>query len=530
MTRRCALAGALVALGLNFSAALAAPSGVTFFGAAGSVGGSSALVDREGYQVLVDCGSLYDEEPQGGRRQAGAVFGFDPKQVRDLILTHAHQDHAGRIPELVRAGFDGTVWMTEPTSNILAITGRGLVKYEREDRDWVWSEGRRRPRRTVHWRLDCPWAGRIADKHRNRFRGTYSQLAERISASGETAYAATCPTCEELELGSVMRHVRTVEFGRRVQVGPFAVTFSPTKHLPGAASVRFEDGEASWIFSGDLGTLRSCLNRTLEPAAKADVVFVETTSAVPREGEAQTAAEDERRRFRQALGAVTKAGGIAWIPAFALDRSQRILIEIAQAMAEGTVDPSVSVYYLSNSSRALAAAYVRHPEWFDVDLVTGMAPLLKRSKQRFEPKKHGKGPAILLTTSGMMDAASSYALLPELAPRADVTVFLVGYQSPGTCGFRLGAGARTLEVVTRGGRQQLDVGCTTERYGCFSGHATVSEIDAWLGNNLGSKLYLIHGERENLERRQQDLRSRLGADVQVPRSGERYPMTAKGAD
>jgi len=320
-----------------------------------------------------------------------------------------------------------------------------------------------------------------------------------------------------------LRYVRTVGFGKPFGIGPFKVRFGPTKHLPGAAAVYFSDENASWCFSGDLGTKRSCLVETIEPAEKVDAIFVETTSGDSGYGDAKTT--DERRRFRQVVGKRVKGGGLAWIPAFALDRSQRILFEIQTGIDEGLIPTNAPLYYLSPSSRDIAKEYIGHPEWFDTKVLSNVAGLFSRSISRFKSSEYQGGGGILLTTSGMMDAGASYAMIPDLVPREDVTICLVGYQAGGTPGSKLRRGATSLKMADD---EKVDVGCRVENFGCFSGHADGREADDWLANNWTSKIYLVHGEGKSLAQRQAGLRSRFKADVEVAVPGRKYTMRKRG--
>ena len=505
----------------------ASGTSVTFFGGAGRVGGSCALVERDARRVLVDCGSLYSEEVAGGGRDKPG-FAFDPRGIDDVLVTHAHQDHAGRVPELIRAGFGGTVWMTAPTRELLSIVWRTQVMYEDGALPWRWTRrSHKKGRMTVHWRDDCEWLGKIAKENLCSFTGPYREIGRQLETNvADRVYVGLCATCQQLELDAVLKHVRVVDFDREVRIGPFGVVFRPVKHLPGAAAVAFSDGESRFVFSGDLGTLRSRLTEKIDPAEKADAVFVECTYGDASYGDAQTAAA-ELLRFQRTVGETVKAGGLAWIPAFALDRSQRVLIEIAEGMKAGLIGRDVPVYYLSPSSRQMAQAYVEHPGWFDNGSVAGLAELLPRSRKSFNAKKSAPGAGILLTTSGMMDAGYSLSYLPDLAQRTNVTVCLVGYQAPGTHGNRLKRGAKVLKVTDGGERKTVEVNCRVEDFACFSGHGDAREIERWLANNWQSKIYLVHGDRKSLDARRQGLRERFHADVEIAEPGRKYDIITR---
>ncbi len=318
-----------------------------------------------------------------------------------------------------------------------------------------------------------------------------------------------------------MSRVVCVKFGETNTIAGLSVVFSPTKHLPGAAAVRLADDRASCLFSGDLGTVRSRLVTNVPPAEVADAVFVESTYGAATDATREET-EKEYRLFRARVGETLKKGGVAWIPAFALDRTQRVLLEIKKGMDEGVIPSDTPIYSLSSSARKNTELYLSHPNWFDVASdIASLDSLVQRTRRTLDKKKATTlKRAILLTTSGMMDAASSFSLLPALAPRKDVTVCLVGYQAPSTPGFKLSNGAKELSLKIGKEKKTVKVACTVEKFGSFGGHADAREIDAWLANNLKSKVFLVHGDDKALAARCADLKTRLGCDARVAKPGE----------
>ena len=496
-----------------------AETSVTFYGGAGEVGGSCALVESGGYRMLVDCGTVYgvDHVPTNVQMKSG--FAFDPSTINCLLLTHAHQDHAGRVPELVHAGFKGEILATEPTRDLLALAWPTQLIYdESERRAWRWSAKSKGGRsRKVHWCADCEWSAKIANYNLRTFTGSRAELDEFMAsfAPGASALSA-CHVCLELEMKAFLARFKCVPYGERSRNGPFTVTFRPVKHIPGSAAIYIAEGTNTLVFSGDLGTPRSHFVREIEPALKADAVFIESTYGDASSG-GQAASEAEYARFRKDVGNTVRRGGIAWVPAFALDRSQRVLLEVAQGMAHGEIPAEAPVYMLSSTARNVTRAYIEHPEWFDVD-ITAVSNLFVRTKSRFSPTKTLKGGGILLTTSGMMDAGSSLSLLPSLAANESVQVCLVGYQAPGTHGYKLRSGAKEITVSGR----KVPVRCAVSSYSCFGGHGDATENDAWLANNRNSRIFLIHGDRKALDERRQGLVKRFGATVEIAEPFRRY--------
>jgi len=503
---------------------------VTFHGGAGEVGGSCATVERDGVKMLVDCGTAYGETSDRSHPTPTACgFAFDPKTYGHLLITHAHQDHAGRVPELFHAGFTGTVWTTTATRELLAVAWKSQIVYDTcTERTWRWTRRGKKAGTRVHWRTDCEWARKISGANLGTFRGVYPQLERHLGAA---TYPVACQTCQELERQALVGRVRSVPYGSPQALGPFTVTFLPVKHLPGAAAIRVEDAAGSCIFSGDLGTRRSRFVKTIEPAPKADAVFLETTYGDATQG---TAEEIERdyARFRKVVGETVRAGGVAWIPAFALDRSQRVLLEVKRGMDAGEIPAETPVHYLSPSSREYMALYVAHPDWFDCPAdVAALEPLYRRTKTFFNPRSKRPHGAILLTTSGMMDTGTSLRFIPDLVPLASTAICLVGYQSPGTCGHQLKeialgtAKERLVRVPGDGADREIPVRASVHVFACFSGHGDASENDAWLANNHASRILLVHGDRTAMKARVKGLKTRLGAAAEIVEPGTGYRIT-----
>ena len=486
---------------------------VTFYGGAGQVGGSCALVESGKFRMLVDCGTAYGDDHVTTNALAHGGFAFDPTTIDCILLTHAHQDHAGRVPEIAQAGFRGAFWSTEPTRDLLALVWPSQLVYdETVRRNWQWSAKAKGGRtRKVHWHADCEWAAKISAHNRRTFTGTRAELDAHV-----TTTLSACRECLEKEVATLVARFKTAAFDAPTTIGPFTVTFRPVKHIPGASAIYIAEGANTIVFSGDLGTYRSHLVRTIEPARTGDAVFIESTYG-DASGGGRKEIEAEYARFRKDVGDTVRKGGLAWVPAFALDRTQRVFYEIAQGMANGEIPADAPVYMLSSTARNVMQAYFDHPEWNDVD-ISMASPLFKRTKPRFLPSKHVKGGGILLTTSGMMDAGASVGLLPDLVPNPAVRVCLVGYQSPGTPGHSLRSGAKGIMV----GDRKVPVRCDVKSYSCFSGHGDAAENDAWLANNRKSRIYLIHGDADALATRRKGLVDRFGSAVEVVEPFRRY--------
>ncbi len=503
---------------------------VTFYGGAERVGGSCAMVDNGETRMLVDCGAFMGDEMEfrGDNVKVGA-FPFDPCSISVLFLTHAHQDHTGRVPDLMYAGFSGRILTTEPTKCLLREAWKSNIFYASGiKRNWRWSSQKRNHKQnrvTMHWREDCSWSKKIHPKNLGKYEGTHDEVIKYFETSSmSNRVVSGCRTCRENETEELLKRVECVRFGETNKFDEISVVFSPVQHLPGAAAIRFEDKDGSCIFSGDLGTHCSRLVHDIQPAEKSDVVFVEATygSATGYVDKA----ESEYGRFREYVGAALRRDELVWIPAFAMDRTQRILFEIQKGIDAGEIPEDIPIYVLSPSARAMTDLYVSNAQWFlGVDTTNIFNSVAKRIQGSLDFNKVSKlTRAIIVTTSGMMDAAMSYQLLPKLVPRNDVSICIVGYQSPGTPGYKLLKKEKILRVRPSGRWFTVKVGCKAERFTSFSGHADASEVDNWLSNNKQSKIYLIHGSTEALENRRKDLTAKLGSNVEIARPGVTYTI------
>ena len=484
---------------------------VTFFGGAGQVGGSCALVENDKGKVLVDCGTFYGDEVGSNRQNESEGFGFNPIAIDAVLITHAHADHAGRVPQLVRCGFKGHIYMTDPTRQLLEISWKSQALYDDTYvREWQWSDKRHK----VHWRKECDWTRKISSRNRKTFTGKYNRLKNMVPR------ATGCKSCAELDVLDCMTRITTVPYDQAVSLNGFKIVFRPVEHLPGSAAIYFDDGRANFVFSGDLGTARSRTSNPIHVSSKVDAVFLECTYGDKSKGDADDIAK-EYGRFANIVTNALERGELIWIPAFAMDRTQRVMLELLRCGA----NPE-RFYSLSPSGNAITDLYLRNPKWFPNELGKlwdSFTKMQMTACHKFDATNHFRlcRSGVLLTTSGMMDTGFSYEFLRELLPRSDVTVCLVGYQSVGTPGRQLKEGRKT--ITLRDGAE-IPVTARVESFDCFSGHGDARENDVWLGENVKSKIYLVHGDAEALKARKEDLEKRFGAEVAIVKKNQRYPI------
>lgn len=511
---------------------------VTAHGAAGQVSGSLFQIEYGSNNLLIDIGIFYPdgvgtyEERQLNADKENQYLPLNARSVDAVILTHAHLDHIGRLPLLIRQGFTGRIFLTDATRKLLDIMLVSQIRYENNVRNWEYSinsvrEGTTGKFVTAHWN-NCQWQGRISHRNKRTYRGTISNAEKQIGIQ-----LSPCNVCAADALKSLYERISFVplaydellSISRNVDL-----MLVDAGHIPGSASVFLrmnndQKSSVSLLFSGDIGNSNSILQYGPEPAPPADHIWVETTyGGVVRDFDL----ESEIRKFQEDIARVVSGGGLAWIPAFALDRTQNVLFVIEDGMERGIIPRETRVMVPSPMANQFTRKYLqeftRPTNWFKSDIY---------ERSRIFPEHEARlvdefeRPTILITTSGMMDAAFSLALIRDLLTRSTTTVFIVGYQDPDTPGGQLLSGR---EIEWDG--LKIEVSADVGRYGFFSAHADARETVEWLSNQNRSEtnIYLIHGDKSSLDAQMHYLEEHDFLNVMIPARGEKIviPVTRQG--
>lgn len=449
---------------------------LTFLGAAGTVTGSKFLVERAGRRTLVDAG-LYQGERQWRRRNWDKLP-VPPESLSDVVLTHAHLDHTGYLPALVRKGYSGPVWATEGTAALAAIVLRDSAHLLEEEARWASSGG---------WSKHSP------------------PLPLYTAADAERA----------------IERIRTRPFTIPVDLGDGTlVTFVRAGHILGSASVRVETGTGSVLFSGDLGRPGHPLLRARSRPPTARTVVVESTYGDRSHPAPDVAHAGLAAVVRRTIG----HGGSVLIPAFAVDRTEVVLLALARLMAAGSI-PEVPVFVDSPMALKVLDVYLR-PDLRD-ELRPGVIeeidaiPRLRTAASAEESMllNHPLEPCIIVSASGMATGGRVIHHLAEMLPDPHNAVVLAGYQGVGTRGRALQDGATEVKIRGRYVRVRAEVASEAE----FSVHADGPEIVAWLREMPAppETVYVVHGEPEAAQALAARVRDELDCAVAVPRLGEK---------
>jgi metallo-beta-lactamase family protein len=267
-----------------------------------------------------------------------------------------------------------------------------------------------------------------------------------------------------------------------------------------------------------VGNAMAILQHVPEPFPKVDYLWVESTYG---DAERNLDLDAETARFQRAIAGTLNRGGLVWVPAFALDRTQKVLYLIEDAIEKGIISRNIPVYCPSPLAKQVTAIYqneydTENYHWFNADV---------RNNQSFFPefKKYLPGklkyPSVIITTSGMMDNAFSQSLLPKLLDDGRVTIFLVGYQDPGSPGGQLKTGKN--EVIWKG--ETYPVRADVQSFSFFSAHADASDVLMLLQNQSrnSTHIFLVHGDKESIEKRKKYLEKAGFKQVEAAISAEK---------
>lgn len=524
--------------GLVLLAQAPAPLTVAVHGAAGEVDGSLTVVRHGARTYLVDCGvHLGDDKETASRNQEIPV---DLGKLDGIFITHAHADHMGRLPLVVRKGYRGPIHCTRGSEQLMGVGLPMSVRYDATvPRLWQWTRARVlqrltldstprpvRPYITAHWNQGCSSLKQIRSENKETYSGTLAELRVRSKVS-----VNPCRECGSAEARQILSQVKGHAYGERLPLadGGF-FTLLDAGHIPGSASVLLELGGKRLLFSGDLGHPLNPLQNAAPPAPPVDAVWIESTyGGMTRRPEVA----GEAARFVDAIADAVKEGGVAWIPAYALDRTQKVLYLLLRAQALGRIPKTVPIHCQSPTAVSYSQLYEQEAQkpsavdpWFrpEVYKLGGIWPW---NVDR-ELKLDLKGPAILITTTAVLDEPDHAEMAEARLADPKTRILMVGYSDPDARGGQLKKIAREGKAaeIAFGERRILVEPSRIQEFRFLSGHLDLDDAKAWLANQdkAAVRVTTVHGEPASLERLRDELKAAGFANVTVAERGKAVPF------
>jgi metallo-beta-lactamase family protein len=454
---------------------------LTFLGAAQSVTGSCYLIEAGNTRFLVDCG-LYQERELTGRNWVPSTF--PPESIDCVLLTHAHLDHCGLLPKLVREGFRGPIYGTAATNEIAEIILLDAAHLQEEDAEF---------KRKRHQK-----EGRA---------GPYPEV----------------PLYTVDDAKASLPHFSPVRYEMPVKVAEgIEATFYDAGHVLGSSmiTVKIRQGgeEKTILFSGDIGRWGKPILQDPTLFQAADYVLVESTYG----DRLSESLEEAANKLADTINATVKSGGNIVVPSFALERSQEILYFLNKFLIEGRI-PHLVVFVDSPMALSINQVFEHHPDLFDEEMTKFMrrgSPFgfrglhLSRTSSESKAINQIKGTAIIVAGSGMCTGGRIKHHLVTNISRPESTILFVGYQAEGTLGRQIVDGAKEVRIYG----QFYPVEAKVVQINGFSAHADRDELIKWLSSlrQPPKRLFVTHGESNVSQHFAATVKDRMGWNITVP--------------
>ncbi len=443
---------------------------IGFYGAAREVTGSCYLVEAGQSRVLVDCGAFQGSAFMEARN--ASPFGFDPSTIDAVLISHAHLDHVGRLPRLVKEGFRGKIYLTPPTAKLAAIV--------LEDAFHIMKEDFEKQGRPMLYQSD--------------------------------------------DIQETLKRFTGVDYSRSIKLDGLSFRFRDAGHIFGSAFIELtEAAGAKATFSGDIGNDNVPILKETAQLAETDALIVESTYG-------NRVHEDESTRetkLREVVTRTVRQNGVLVIPAFAIERTQQLLYELHDLMDSKAI-PSVDVYLDSPMAIKATAVIEEFPEYYDAEALAQVRrginmldfPGLRPTPSRDESKmiNDAPRPKVIIAGAGMMNGGRiRHHLIRYLGdPRS--TVLIIGYQAEGTLGRKLYEGQKHVEVL----KERITVRAQIVSIGAYSAHGDQNKILRWVSEaaKKPSHIYCTHGDEGAAVALATRLHQKLGIAADVPRFGD----------
>jgi metallo-beta-lactamase family protein len=457
---------------------------VKFLGAAGSVTGSRFLLSIGKIRMLFDCGLFQGLKEL--RLRNWDEFPIEASSIDMVVISHAHIDHTGYLPKLVKEGFRGPIYCTPPTADLMEIMLLDSAKLQEEEASFAYEKG--------------------YSKH---------------------PFPKPLYTTEDAQ--QVFPLIQKCDYGQEVMLlDNLKIVFQDAGHLLGSAItevfIHGDTQEKKLVFSGDLGRYRDAMLNSPAAIEETDVLFIESTY-----GAKDNPAIDPSGDLERIVNETFSNNGVLLIPAFAVGRTQTLLYYLHKLMEDNKI-PDVPVYIDSPMATSATYLYYRYPTYhkakfnrseFARQLETNMLVFVKSAKHS-KALNEIKSRAIIISSSGMMTGGRILHHMYHRLRNKQDTLLIAGYQAEGTRGRKLVDKSPTIKIFG----EDVPVNCKIENMSSLSGHADREELFAWM-KNFKSKpkiTFVVHGENPGLKEYANTIHDKMGWNVIEPQYLESFNL------
>ncbi len=445
---------------------------ISFHGAADTVTGSRHLVQLGGQRILLDCGLFQGFKVL--RERNWAPPSAELLQADAVVLSHAHLDHSGWLPVLVKHGFRGPVYASAATRDLAEVLLLDSAHLQEED-------------------------------------------ARRANRYGYSRHAKALPLYTRRDAQRAIARIVPLPPGRDALCGKVRIAFTPVGHLLGACAVTLTLGGERLVFSGDVGRSNDLLMPAPQKVPDADVLLVESTY-----GNRAHPPDDAAAQLAQIISDTVQRGGSVLMPAFAVGRAQALMLVLQRLKASGQIPPDLPVYLDSPMAIEATALYHKHRRLLriaarEADHLSDGVRMVSDARQSMRLVQ-SRWPSVIISASGMATGGRVLHHLKAMAPVAKHHIVFAGFQVGGSRGARLVGGAT--EVKIHG--EYVPVHAQVSQLEGFSGHADSDELMAWLRGlrQPPRQTFVVHGEPDASDALRIRIKDELGWTVRVPQHGE----------